>query len=641
LEWIHSKNIVYKDVKPENFLIGIKDPNVIYVVDFGLCKKYRSSKTGKHLLPKYTGKFTGTVVYASTNALIGKETSRRDDLISLGYMLIVLLKRNIPLNISFKNFNKEKFIDMMNMKKTGERLYKGIPKEIGEFVKYSKNLKFEQDPDYSYLRSLFTKVLMSFTFNYRRLTFSWIESKDGKLLGIPKNSSFRKSSPQYRIFQNIKERKENQLSVKSMKLNNISNETYDNQNIFGKILNINNFNTERTDKSIYIKNYINNTKLYKINSEKRVEPNHIKQIPLHLKKKINKNVLSLNNINNNINNLSPTFINRPMNIISRNKENIGKRIRKNNNQQSCININFYTNNTIFQKDDQESEIKFNNSNNSNTNNYYLNKSNNSKLHHINSISNLELINYVKNIKNKNDNITNTIFTREKRNHNNSKIILNKRDKILNLRNIIQKKKVNSYIPFDNKNSFINYNNKNADKFISNKLIKSPKQLVQRTYQNSIIPDRNNNKILNNYHTNSIQSFNKKNNFIHLNNNIYRSPLSKVYIPKINLKKHINTAEKKAIYKDISKSDIDLFRNKINTEMIINNKNQNLNSLQNDVKANYLNNNYIKKDNYLPMRKYSKIRMSNSYSINLLNNKSMRNNYNFNSSDNNNFFNSFI
>jgi hypothetical protein len=127
---------------------------------------------------------------------------------------------------------------------------------------------------------------MSFTFNYRRLTFSWIESKDGKLLGIPKNSSFRKSSPQYRIFRNIKERKENQLSVKSMKLNNISNETYDNQNIFGKILNINNFNTERTDKSIYIKNYINNTKLYKINSEKRVEPNHIKQVPLHLKKKL-------------------------------------------------------------------------------------------------------------------------------------------------------------------------------------------------------------------------------------------------------------------------------------------------------------------------------------------------------------------
>ena len=49
LEWIHSKDIIYRDIKPENFLIGIDDPNVIYIVDFGLCKKYRSSKTGKHL----------------------------------------------------------------------------------------------------------------------------------------------------------------------------------------------------------------------------------------------------------------------------------------------------------------------------------------------------------------------------------------------------------------------------------------------------------------------------------------------------------------------------------------------------------------------------------------------------------------
>ena len=77
LKFIHSKDIIYRDVKPENFLIGIKDPNVIYIVDFGLCKKYRSSKTGKHLLPKTTNKFEGTLKYASSNVVKGKETSRR------------------------------------------------------------------------------------------------------------------------------------------------------------------------------------------------------------------------------------------------------------------------------------------------------------------------------------------------------------------------------------------------------------------------------------------------------------------------------------------------------------------------------------------------------------------------------------
>ena len=89
-EWIHAKDIVYRDIKPENFLIGINDPNVIYVVDFGFCKKYRSSKTGKHILPKNTGKFNGTLRYASPHTIKGKEHSRRDDLISLGYMLIYI-----------------------------------------------------------------------------------------------------------------------------------------------------------------------------------------------------------------------------------------------------------------------------------------------------------------------------------------------------------------------------------------------------------------------------------------------------------------------------------------------------------------------------------------------------------------------
>ena len=634
LEWIHSKNLVYKDVKPENFLIGINDPNVIYVVDFGLCKKYRSSKTGKHLLPKYTGKFTGTVVYASTNALIGKETSRRDDLISLGYMLIVLLKRTIPLNISFKNFNKEKFLDMMNLKKTGEKLYKDIPKEIGEFVKYSKNLKFEQDPDYSYLRSLFTKVLMSFNFNYRKLTFSWIESKNGKLLGIPRNSSYRKTSPQYRIYQNIKERKENQLTTKSLKLNSITSENNDNNEIFEKILNINKYNTERADKNINIKNYINNSKLSKINSEKRIELNQIKHIPIKLKKKINKNILSLNNINN----LNPMLIKSPININYRNKKSINNKIFKNYNQKSYININFYTSNSIFQKGDQESE--FNNTNNSNTNRYTLNNNNNSNIHHLNNISNIKVINYDENIRNKNKIITNNILTRDKRKHNNSKIILVKKDKILNLRNVIRHKNANSYIPFENINSFINYENKNKDKdkLISDKIIIKLKQPYKRTYQNSSIPipDRNNNeinpKILNYNHIKNVQSFN---NFIYSNNNRYKSPLSKDYNRKINLKKYISNEDKKAIFKHMIKSDIDLFRNKINTEMNSNNKNQNLKSIQNNIKTNYLNFNNDIKENYLSLKNYSKIRINKSNSNNRFNTRSMNNNYN--SYDNTNLF----
>ena len=525
LEWIHSKNIVYKDVKPENFLIGIDDPNVIYAVDFGLCKKYRSSKTGKHLLPKYTRKFSGTVAYASINALIGKETSRRDDLISLGYMLIILLERNIPLNISFKNCNKETFIELLNLKKTGEKLYRGIPEEIEEFIKYSKNLKFEQDPDYSYLRSLFTKILMSNTLNYKKLTFSWIKSKDKKLLGIPRNNSFRKSSPQYRILQNIRERRKSQISSNGLKSDNIPSEVNYSNNIYEKLLKINKFNKEKTEKSINNKNYINNLELNEINSKKKVGLNNIKYIPLPPKKIIDKN-LNLNNINN----LNRELINNNNNYISRNIKSLNDKSFKNNNQKSYINICFYTNNTIIQRDNQGSRFKLNNSSNSNTNRYARNNNNN---------------NYIKNIMNKSNIFKKYIFIKNKIKQNNSKIFFDKNDKILNSHNAIGHKKVNSYSIFENKNSFINYDIKNEDKLFSDIIIKKSKQPVKRQYQNSSIPSRNNNeinsKILNFNNLKTIQSFN---DFNYSNNIRYRSPLFNDYNQNINLKKYIcNSGQK--------------------------------------------------------------------------------------------------
>ena len=205
LEFIHSKDIIYRDVKPENFLIGIKDPNVIYIIDFGLCKKYRSSKTGKHILPKLTGKFNGTLRYASPNVVRGKESSRRDDLISLGYMLIYLLKKELPWQETFANLNKSQYIELIYLKDTNAcgQLFKNIPKDFSEFIKYSRNLKFDQNPNYAYLRSILVKIIYNNNFNYKNITFSWINSKNKELLGIPKNNHKRRCSPQSRLLKYI------------------------------------------------------------------------------------------------------------------------------------------------------------------------------------------------------------------------------------------------------------------------------------------------------------------------------------------------------------------------------------------------------------------------------------------------------
>jgi serine/threonine protein kinase len=88
LKFIHSKNYIHRNIKPENFVIGLEDPHVIYLQNFYLCEKYRSSKTNLHAKFKYTKEIVGTERYGSVNALRGLRQGRRDDLESLCYMLI-------------------------------------------------------------------------------------------------------------------------------------------------------------------------------------------------------------------------------------------------------------------------------------------------------------------------------------------------------------------------------------------------------------------------------------------------------------------------------------------------------------------------------------------------------------------------
>ena len=182
LEFIHGKNIIHRDIKTKNFIIGRKDPNIIYLIDFGFSKKYRSSRTGKHLKFSYINTLIGSVFFSSRYAIRGYELSRRDDLESFGYMILYLAKGgNLPW---LKYYNKrgiDKFkkideIAKQKMEISNEKLCAGLPIEFVNYMKYVKNLDFEQDPDYKYLKGLFINILTTNEMR-RNILFFWIKPK--------------------------------------------------------------------------------------------------------------------------------------------------------------------------------------------------------------------------------------------------------------------------------------------------------------------------------------------------------------------------------------------------------------------------------------------------------------------------------
>ena len=124
-------------------------------------------------------------------------------------MLIFLLKRELPWKYYIKNLNESKLFELTYLKDTngvGE-LFKNIPNEFKEYIIYSRNLKFEQEPDYSYLSSLFIKIITDMNLDYKRITFSWIDANERKrLLGIPRSYSKRKESSHKRLYMSIKKK---------------------------------------------------------------------------------------------------------------------------------------------------------------------------------------------------------------------------------------------------------------------------------------------------------------------------------------------------------------------------------------------------------------------------------------------------
>jgi len=148
VEFIHRKGLIHRDIKPDNFVLS-QNGKDIYIIDFGLCKKYMENN--KHIEMKTGKAMLGTLNFVSVNVHNGIEPSRRDDLISLAYVILRLINGEIPWQTQKEN-------SMIKMQKMCISDWSKTPIQLIEYLNYCIGLKFDESPNYNLLVNILKKI---------------------------------------------------------------------------------------------------------------------------------------------------------------------------------------------------------------------------------------------------------------------------------------------------------------------------------------------------------------------------------------------------------------------------------------------------------------------------------------------------
>jgi casein kinase I family protein HRR25 len=149
LSFIHGKGLIHRDIKPDNFVFN-QDGTDVYIIDFGLCKKYIDNDN-KHIEMKTGKTIIGTPNFVSVNVHNGVEPSRRDDLISVAYIILYLINGGLPWQTKreIKDIKRQKQLILQ---------WCNTPEELIKYIHYCENLKFDETPDYEYLIKSLNKI---------------------------------------------------------------------------------------------------------------------------------------------------------------------------------------------------------------------------------------------------------------------------------------------------------------------------------------------------------------------------------------------------------------------------------------------------------------------------------------------------
>ena len=417
IEYIHEKGFIHRDVKPENFVIGLNESsNIIHVIDFGLSRRFKDKVTGQHIPYKENRHMIGTVRYASINSLLGIEQSRRDDIEALGYVITYFFYGSLPWQ-SNKDKGKAEQFKILEKKliTPPEILCKKMPKQFMIFFNYVRKLKFEDRPDYSYMRSIFAMLLFSRTKVGMKFCFDWFKQEDVVVM----RDEDKKED------ENYDNNSENEENKRSNLIDNENNDEHDNDNNDNEN-NDNNNEDENEEEDV------------EFNKENFGNINNEYETPIGRNNNINvgenKNFNVINNMNNpvtsfkfdQINNKEKENIVNPIGVITKNNDDDDEEEEESKSSESEQSGEEEKNNINKNNEDKNNNDK-NNDNINNNNNIK-----NEELINNNNFKNEELINNNNNheelINNENEELINNKNEEKNNNNNEEKNNNNNNDK---------------------------------------------------------------------------------------------------------------------------------------------------------------------------------------------------------------------